>query len=259
MASQAQGMGNRLSEGDGGEGVIEDKASRKPLGIKNYGTIPHLEGSRVTPADKHCHEGQARIATERRRDRHDEIIVTEKVDGSNVGIALWGGHILALTRAGYLAHTSPYEQHWRFADWVERNTCRFRDILEEGERLVGEWLLQAHGTRYNLWHEPFIVIDLMVQHERLPYEDLVKRVKEKDFVLPYLLHKGDSISIDAVLNLLGQHGFHGAIDDAEGVVWKVERRGKVDFLVKYVRPYKLDGIYLPEITGQGAIWNSEVL
>ena len=63
----------------------------KPLGIKSYGSIPHLEGSRITPADKHCHEGQTRIATTRKRDRHDEIIVQEKVDGSNVGIALLNG------------------------------------------------------------------------------------------------------------------------------------------------------------------------
>ena len=41
----------------------------------------------------------------------------------------------------------------------------------------------------------------------------------------------------------------------EGAIWRVERKNKVDFLCKYVRPEKKDGIYLPEISGKEAIWN----
>jgi hypothetical protein len=49
---------------------------------------------------------------------------------------------------------------------------------------------------------------------------------------------------------------YGALDPVEGAIWRIERDGKVDFLVKYVRPEKIDGIYLPEVTGNGAtIWN----
>jgi hypothetical protein len=36
---------------------------------------------------------------------------------------------------------------------------------------------------------------------------------------------------------------------------KGERRRIVDFLVKYVRPGKLDGMYLPELSGQESVWN----
>ena len=49
--------------------------SNKPLGRKNYGSIPHLPNSRMGPADKHCEEGQAKIATEQARDKNDEIFV----------------------------------------------------------------------------------------------------------------------------------------------------------------------------------------
>jgi hypothetical protein len=34
-----------------------------------------------------------------------------------------------------------------------------------------------------------------------------------------------------------------------------ERIWQVDFLVKYVRPDKLDGIYLPELSGKEPVWN----
>ena len=54
---------------------------------------------------------------------------------------------------------------------------------------------------------------------------------------------------------LGDHGYHGAIEPVEGVVWRVERNGKFDFMCKYVRPDKVDGSYLESQTGEDAVWN----
>jgi hypothetical protein len=68
----------------------------KPLGIKNYGHIPHLPGSRMGPGEHHCDPGQARIATKTTRDRHDTVIVLEKLDGLNVGVARVDGTICPL-------------------------------------------------------------------------------------------------------------------------------------------------------------------
>ncbi len=60
---------------------------RKPLGQKSYGHIPHLPGSRIGPGDHKCEEKQMKIACEKIRNKHDRVIVQEKLDGSNVGIA----------------------------------------------------------------------------------------------------------------------------------------------------------------------------
>lgn len=125
-----------------------NKSQQKPLGRKNYGHIPHLEGSRMGPADHKCSDGQARIATVQVRDKHDEIFLQEKSDGSNVGVARIGDQLHPLTRSGYPAITSSFLQHKCFHNWVFENVERFMDVLEDGERLVGEWLMQAHGTRY---------------------------------------------------------------------------------------------------------------
>lgn len=57
------------------------------------------------------------------------------------------------------------------------------------------------------------------------------------------------------LNRLDTYGFHGALDPVEGAVWRIERKGVVDFIVKYVRPDKADGFYLPEISGKEPVWN----
>ncbi len=227
----------------------------KPLKMNNYGTIALLPNSRVTPADHHCHAGQARIATQKARDRHDEVIIQEKLDGSNVGAARLNDEILAITRAGYLAITSPYEQHWHWATWVKANESRFRYVLNEGERICGEWLMQAHGTRYNLWHEPFVAFDIMLEHYRLPYDPFLERTSRGHFVTPHLIHRGQPLNVDAVLARLGYYGYHGAIDEVEGAVFRVQRKGEIDFLVKYLKPYKKDGAYLPGVTGGEPVWN----
>lgn len=247
------------------------KDEKKPLSGKSYGSIAHLPGSRLGPGDHKCHEGQEQIACRKLRDKHDEVIVQEKLDGSNVGVARVNGKIMALTRAGYIANTSPYVQHHKFFDWVAANESRFLRVLNDGERLCGEWLVQAHGTRYKLQHEPFVVFDLMRGNNyRMPYDDFLKRIECGVFTIPHLLHRGQSLEIEAATEMLGTYGFHGALDPVEGAMWRVERNKQindnspervrvVDFLCKYVRPDKKDGCYLPSETKTGEIWNDYVV
>lgn len=64
-----------------------------------------------------------------------------------------------------------------------------------------------------------------------------------------------AVPLTEALKTLGAMGYHGALDEAEGVVYRVERKGKVDFLAKYVRPSKVAGCYLPEVSGNAAVWN----
>jgi hypothetical protein len=225
----------------------------KPLGGKAYGSIPHLPGSRLGTGDHHCESGQAAIATEKVRDKHDTVIVQEKLDGSCVAVALVDDNIVALGRAGYLAQSSKYEQHQLFAAWAYANADRFREVLWPDERIVGEWLAQAHGTRYLLRHEPFVAFDIMRGTERAPFCDVQRRLNGR-FTMPALLSIGPT-SIEKAMGILAGDGFHGALDPVEGAVWRVERQGKVDFLAKYVRHDKADGAYLPDVSGQPAVWN----
>ena len=225
----------------------------KPLGRKNYGSIGHLPCSRMGPADHSVHEGQQRIATEKVRDKHDLVIVTEKVDGSNVGIANVDGQILALGRSGYLAQSSKYEQHQLFAAWVREREEFWRRVLAQGERLVGEWLAQAHGTVYTLPKGPFVAFDLMSDTHRFPFGELCTLCLVNDIPMPKLLHKGGALSVEDAMKLHGP-GDHGC-DEPEGVVYRIERNGKFDFMAKWVRPDKVDGKYLPEISGTDPIWN----
>jgi len=226
--------------------------NKKPLGHRAYGSIPHLIGSKRGPGDVGCDEGMHRILTEKARDNRDLIIVQEKLDGSNVAVAKIDGEIVALTRAGYTAETSPHEQHRYFAKWVTLNHKRFDELLQERERISGEWLLQAHGTRYRLRHEPFVAFDLWnAENKRMVYADMIARTSNFDFIPANLLHMGGPLPIEIALSML--HGGHGAIDTLEGAVWRVERKGVVDFLAKYVNSQFTPGTFM---FMEPPIWNT---
>jgi hypothetical protein len=226
----------------------------KPLGKKAYGSIPHLPGSRRGPADKGLSDQQASLLTVKTRDRHDVVIVQEKLDGSNVSVANIDGEIVAITRAGYRAEDSIYEMHHHFKRWVDRERHRFAAILHPGCRACGEWLMQAHGTRYNLPHEPFVIFDIIRDNVRTCADVVATRCKWQGFITPKLLHVGGAISVEAILAKLEPSG-HGAIDPVEGAVWRMERKDSVEFLGKYVRSDKVDGKYLPGHGSDEPVYN----
>jgi hypothetical protein len=184
------------------------------------------------------------------------MIITEKLDGSNVGIARIDGKILALGRAGYLAQSSRFAQHQIFAEWVRANEQRWLDALLDGERIVGEWMAQAHGTKYTLPSGPFAAFDLMRLDKRALHDALWKRCSDNGIPTPKLIHDGGPMSVEEAMRLHGD-GIHGA-EEPEGVVYRVERNGVFDFLAKWVRPDKVDGKYLPGVSQSVVdkpVWN----
>lgn len=228
----------------------------KPLGRKAYGSIPHMRGSRIGPGEHMITDGQKRILTEKARDRHDRIIVTEKLDGANVAIANIDGQIRALSRAGYDAYTAKYPHLHMFGEWVLGDQERWREMLLPGETLHGEWLAMAHGTKYDLGGKPFWAFDLTtigntVSHPlvRAPYDLMANRCIKHGVPLAALLSYGSPMPLDSILPALGRNMPHPiGGDTSEGAVWRVEREGVFDFMAKWVRPDKVDGKYFDSPT-----------
>lgn len=222
------------------------------LGHKAYGSIPHLPGSRTGPSDRCVDEPTARRLTEGCGD-DERVFVREKLDGACSAIARHEGRIIALGRNGEPAATSRNVGRLAFAAWVDENNKRFASLLRDGERFVGEWLALVHSTHYALDHEPFVVFDLMRGRVRAGNAELCERAR--GLVLPKLLHEGGACSVERAMTELGRHGHHGAREDAEGAVWRLERDDRVLALAKHVRASKEDGLYLPDHTGEPARWN----
>jgi hypothetical protein len=163
------------------------------------------------------------------------------------------GNIVALARSGHEARSSPYSLHHLFADWVEAQceVDRFAE-LKEGERLVGEWLALAHGTIYYITDdEPFTLFDLMRGAERATYDELHRRFGG-DFKMPVLLSRG-AISMPVSVAMEAQRSYRPE-SEIEGVIYRVEREGRVDFLAKYVKPDFVPGRYL-QLQSEFLVWN----
>jgi hypothetical protein len=229
----------------------------KPLGAKGYGSIGHLPQSRVGPGDWHVHEGQARICLEKPR-KGDRVIVSEKLDGSCMVVAKINGEIVPITRAGYHAKDGAYEHLRRFVPYVEERRDQFDILLDEGDRVAGEWLGMAIGTLYDRDHpgfSPFVPFDIFRGRDRVLTDEFRHRIERVLFPAAAIVHDGpDPCSIENALCRLGEFGHHGATEKIEGAVWRVEREGRVDFLAKYVRSDKVDGKYLPNISGTDPVW-----
>lgn len=226
----------------------------KPLGSKAYGSIGHLPQSRVGPGDWHVHEGQARICLQKPR-RGDRVIVCEKVDGACMSVARINGELIALSRAGYKAADALYPHLKMFDTYLQERLIEF-EFLNDGERICGEWLALAHGTLYRPKSEcfsPFVAFDIYRGKAKVLRDEFSERCKH--LTTAAMIYDGPAgIGISEVMAAIGL-GRHGNIDQTEGAVWRVEREGRVDFLAKYVRPEKIDGKYLPEISGGSPIWH----
>lgn len=239
--------------------------------MKQYARIPHLPGSRGTPDDVQVTAaGGARFVGDGRDEgdaaaqaaagigpapRGERVLVTEKLDGSCVVIARLDGQVTALGREGRPCASSRNEGRRAFAAWVAAQPARWA-ALREGERLICEWLALAHGVRYQLPHEPAALLDVYAHRRQLPLHEVHRRARDLDLPTPALLHQGGPCAVSVALAALGPRGHHGA-DEAEGVVYRLERvkDGAVLAQAKYVRPGFAPGRYLPDHTGQAAVWN----
>ncbi|MGA2434772.1 MAG: RNA ligase family protein [Bryobacteraceae bacterium] len=223
---------------------------------KNYGSIPHLSTSKLTQqADKKISLGQELIITKKTRDWKDLIIVTEKLDGSNVGIIKKDDKLIAITRTGYPAISSPYKQHILFDNYLQQNCDKF-NWLPEGYRICGEFMIQAHGTIYDISkvEDIFVSFDIFDEYNnRILYINFIKFCFKYGISTVPLLHIGQPITIDRVLKILDK-GHYGYPENPEGFVCRVERDNQVDFLAKWVRADKEDGKYLK---GE-EIWNKGI-
>ena len=94
-------------------------------------------------------------------------------------------------------------------------------------------------------------------NDRLLQSELKEIVNKYDFQLPRLLHEGDPMTVNELLPILNlkTKGIE-SLDDPEGMVFRVERKGKVDFLAKWVRSDFPTGKYCINVEEKDLVWNA---
>lgn len=204
---------------------------------KNFGSISHLPGSKMIDIqDKLLGKQETEWMTDRRKNRAtDIVIVTEKVDGMNAGVLKKDGLLYPIMRYGYDVRTSNVAWIRGFARFVEDRQERFWNLLNDGERICGEWILKTHTLRYDLKHEPFVAFDIIdSNNNRDPYVKFIYRAKQYDFTTAGLVHIGEAMPSSMAIQLIGE-GYHHVVGDRpEGVVYRYESNGRFICCGKFV-------------------------
>ena len=215
---------------------------------RNFGNIKHLTGSRMKDSgDTLLEENIQPFFTVRLQfPKRDKLVVTEKVDGANVGVVKLNGVLYPVMRKGYDVRTSEYKFIHRFADYVSDNESRFDELLADGERVCGEWMIKTHSLIYKMPHEPFVVFDIIKSDATRPiYTEIRDRCERYDFTTSGLVWEGDAIGVDEAIYLLG-NGFHGCRSTPEGLVCRYERDGTFYMSAKFVSNLNVGGDFMDD-------------
>lgn len=210
----------------------------------NYSSIQHLYGSKmICDDDKLLNQREQDWLTVKTRSIKDIVIVTEKVDGCNVGVLRRGNELLPIVRKGYNVLSNPLDWIKAFDNFVREREERFLNLLNDGERVCGEWLIKTHTLQYKMKHEPFVCFDLISGIQREKYLTAKSRLEANGFITAGLVHYGTAIPVNIALEMLS-NGFHGVIGEPEGIVYRYEDKNGFVFCGKYV--------------SNPLVWNTEI-
>jgi ATP-dependent RNA circularization protein (DNA/RNA ligase family) len=121
-----------------------------------FPSTPHLVilGKRSIRGDKVMSEN------EKEEFLKSELIVEEKVDGSNLGISFdSSGRLRVQNRGDYLHH--PYVGQWKkLQEWLDQRINQLTDILTDRYILFGEWLYAQHSVFYDRLPDWYLGFDI---------------------------------------------------------------------------------------------------
>lgn len=224
-----------------------------------YPTMCYLPGSAHTALDTPCPPEWVPRFIHQSEYLGDQVIVQEKLDG--VCGAVYRdktGELYPVDKEGYPALFSSLETMRFFARWCALHYRPLSEFLAKGEWVVGEWLGQALGTRYDLSTRlAFSVFDVFNERGRVPYMEFARRCRSAGLSsapllnAPYFKPMLTAMAMDA----LRTYGFYGAKDPVEGAVWRIERDGETLAMAKFIRPDSTPYKYLKEFNGKEDTWN----
>ena len=125
--------------------------------IHKYPRTPHLAGSRLQPGD----EDLDQVPLDTLRGRF--VVVEEKLDGANAGIALDDHRPgqLRLQSRGHVLTGGARERHFDlFKQWASVHSAVIARLLAGGRTLYGEWLYAKHTIFYDRLPHYFLEFDV---------------------------------------------------------------------------------------------------
>jgi hypothetical protein len=162
-----------------------------------------------------------------------ELIVEEKLDGSNCGMAYSEDGIgLIRNRKHILSknftqqkRTPAKEQFLSAWGWQSKNKDKFmrmNKLANDHMSVYGEWVLALHGVEYNQLPTQFIAYAVYssLRHSFLPVEEARDLLFTSGFEVARQLHSG-KIDLDNLIKLANAQSSYSSSHQREGVVIKV--------------------------------------
>jgi atypical dual specificity phosphatase len=171
------------------------------------------------------------------------VILTEKVDGSNMGFSLSSdrSQIIIQNRSHYI-NPLTHEQFKKLGYWVDRHRRDLLKILGRDEHfperyiLFGEWLFATHSIPYTHLRDLFLAYDLYDRStaQWADRKSLSGLLAPTTLHMVPIIHEGDMPSSEELKNMVQRQSkfWDGRI---EGVYVKVENYGRVVERGKVVR------------------------
>ena len=123
--------------------------------IHKYPRTPHLEGSRLQPGDHDL----AQVPLDALAGRF--VVVEEKLDGANAGVALGADGRLRLQSRGHALTGGPRERHFDlFKRWAGAHASTLARVCAGGLTVYGEWLYAKHTVFYDALPHYFLEFDV---------------------------------------------------------------------------------------------------
>ncbi len=227
-----------------------------PIDVVKFPRTPHVEGSALQPGDDDQPLfDEAQLAG-------TEVVVTEKLDGANVGLRFDPtGRPWLFSRSHLLGNEVWFD---RLKAQVAASAAQWFELLGSGVVLYGEWLLPRHTVFYDALPAYWIVFDAFDlergeffgadahkallerlglsgpplvwrgRGERLP--EVSSLVGRSAFVSPNLSARFDDLVRERGLSLPIERAQTELTGSMEGVVVRLERAGRFVGRCKYVRP-----------------------
>ncbi len=165
----------------------------------------------------------------------EEVLVYEKMDGSNLGI-LWDGHAHVRNRnhilnKGFLGKTPALNQYRPIFEWIYRHRDRFQRLADIGSFsnenppvIYAEWLYMRHGIAYDKLPELLFPFDVWDGRKFLSPDAATELLSEAGFCTPPLLYRGPVSTYDELEKLCNSDSAYIGSGDrrVEGVYIKTK-------------------------------------
>lgn len=168
--------------------------------LLKFPRTPHLDGSRLQAGDEDLEQVPFRVLMGQR------LVVTEKVDGANVGISFDAGGRLWLQSRGHFLTGGPRERHFAlFKTWTACHQASLRAALGDRYLLYGEWLYAKHTVFYDALPHYFLAFDVLDRTTGafLSTERQAALLQGLPVVSVPVLHAGPIADLRQLLNLQG--------------------------------------------------------